>query len=116
MFRSPDHVVHCLVTYTDWWQPVTTSLLQAPAARRLPENLDGFRPGLLDTLEEREELRRRVTRLDERERKLLFLWYVALLSVEEIARAVGVSRRHCFRLRASAVRAIVDVDPTEEVA
>lgn len=68
-----------------------------------------MRAGVLDTLDERSELRRRVDRLEERERKLLFLWYVTELPVGEIARAVGVSRRHCFRVRSRAVDKIVEM-------
>ncbi len=112
VFPSERHVVRCLVTYTDWWQPPTTSLLQVAAARRDNDALDGFRAGLLETLDERSELCRRVWQLEERDRQLLFLWYVRQLPVEAIARAVGISRRQCFRRRARAIRAMVD-DPEQ---
>lgn len=68
-----------------------------------------MRAGLLESLDERSELRRRVDRLEDRERKLLFLWYVTELPVEEIARAVGVSRRHCFRVRSATIHKIVEM-------
>lgn len=110
MFHSEHHVIHCLVTYTDWWQPPTTSVLQVGPARRQSDRSDGFNPGLLDTLDERAELCRRVWQLDERDRRILFLWYVPQLPVEEIARLVGLSRRQCFRRKANAVRALVDSD------
>lgn len=68
-----------------------------------------MRAGVLDTLDERTELRTRVDRLEDRERTLLFLWYVTELPVGEIARTVGVSRRHCFRLRSRAIDKIVEM-------
>lgn len=107
LLDSPDLVVRALLTYTDWWQPATGSILTV--ARSGGEAGDGFRSGLIDSLDVRDELRRRVGMLPERDRQLLFLWYVAQLPVEEIARAVGVSRRHCFRVRSKAIRMIVEL-------
>lgn len=106
MLDSPRGVIHCLITYTDWWQPSTSSILQVGAGRR---ESDGLREGLLDTLDERTELRRRVWQLDERDRQVLFLWFVRQLTVKEIAASVGMSRRHCARRKAAAVQAIVDL-------
>jgi DNA-directed RNA polymerase specialized sigma subunit len=51
-------------------------------------------------------------RLDERERRLLYLWYVKDASPREISRACKVSLRHCHRVRAKAIRTIVELgDP-----
>ena len=109
-FRSPKDVVWGLLTYTDWWQPVTSSTLQVGAARRASESQDGIHPGLLDTLDERTELCRRMRQISEVDRQILFLWYVKQLSARDIARAVGISRRQCFRHRASAIKALIDPD------
>lgn len=112
LFRSEDRVIRALITYTDWWQPATTSLLLVGRARRGAS--EGIRPGLLETLDEREELRRRVLTLDEADRHLLLLWYVTQLSADEIAEATGLSRRQCFRRRNKAIRTILDLDPDED--
>jgi DNA-directed RNA polymerase specialized sigma subunit len=116
LFKSEHRVIRCLVTYTDWWQPPTGSLIQVGAARRTGDHHDGFNEGLIETLDERAELCRRVWRLDQRDRHILFLWYVHQLPVEDIARAVGVSRRHCFRRRAKAIQAIVDPQEPDRAA
>lgn len=108
-FTTNYEVIRGLITYTDWWQPYTAYLIPVGAARRASTPTDGIRPGLLDTLDERAELCRRMRFVGDRQRLVLFLWYVQQLPVEDIARAVGVSRRHCFRLRASAVRKIVEL-------
>lgn len=110
MFVSEHQVIHCLVTYVDWWQPTTTSVLQVASARRTSDSADGFHPGVLDTLDERSELCRRVARLAEKDRYILFLWYVKQLPVLEIAQAVGISRRQCFRRRSRAIQTILDED------
>jgi DNA-directed RNA polymerase specialized sigma subunit len=47
--------------------------------------------------------------LRESDRRLLYLWYVVQLSAVDIARALGISRRQCFRRRASAIRRIVEL-------
>jgi DNA-directed RNA polymerase specialized sigma subunit len=113
MFASTDEVIRALLTYTDWWQPSTGSILQVGNARRDANAGDGLRPGLVETLEGRTELCRRMEFLAERERHVLFLWYVRQLAAHEIARELRISRRQCFRLRSRAVQALTDdsVDP-----
>lgn len=109
MLDSPAEVVRCLVTYTDWWQPATSSILQVGAARRSAIGHDGLRPGLLEGLDERSELSRRMAYLEDRERRLLYLWYVRQAPVSEIVGELGISRRHFFRLRSRAVHTIIEV-------
>jgi hypothetical protein len=116
MLHSPGRVEWCLETFTDWWQPPTTSILQVAAARRASDVPDGFQSGMLETLDERTELCRRVWSLPPRERHILFLLYVKLASVDEAARAAGVSRRHLFRCKARALRRIVDLGEPQAAA
>jgi hypothetical protein len=117
MLRTPDAVVRTLLTYTDWWQPTTTSVMQVGAMRRSGRGFtDGISPGLLSTIDVRTELGRRMGLLEERDRTILFLWYVRQLAVGDIAKTIHTSRRHCFRLRASAVRKIVDLGEPDRAA
>jgi DNA-directed RNA polymerase specialized sigma subunit len=44
--------------------------------------------------------------LSDRERCVLFLWYVRQLSAQEIAKELRISRRQCFRIRSAALRAL----------
>jgi DNA-directed RNA polymerase specialized sigma subunit len=113
-FVTHSEVVWGLLTYTDWWQPATSSVLQVGAARRSSTFSDGVRTGLLDRLDERAELRRRMQLLRESDRLLLYLWYVVQLPAKEIAQAIGISRRQCFRRRASAIRCIVELGESDE--
>ena len=114
MLSTPNQVVWALITYTDWWQPNTQSVYRI-WARRETFASDGIPGGLLDTLSERDELCRRMQQVDERARHLLYLWYLRKLEVQEVARELRISRRHCFRLRAAAIRRIVELgeDPTK---
>jgi hypothetical protein len=113
VLSTPNQVVWALITYTDWWQPSTASIYRV--GRRGRYATDGMRGGLLDTLPERDELCRRMQQVDERARHLLYLWYLRQLEVREVARELRISRRHCFRLRAAAIRRIVELgeDPTK---
>ena len=113
MLDSPETVIRCLLTYTDWWQPSTTSVLQVAAARRKSQLPDGFREGLVGTLDVRVELCRRVAQLEDRDRELLFLWYFRQLLAEDIGKALGISRRQCFRRRARAISKIVELGEPE---
>jgi DNA-directed RNA polymerase specialized sigma24 family protein len=113
VYDSPSEVIRGLLTYTDWWQPATTSVLQVGAARRASDLHDGIRDGLLDSLDFRAELCRRMQHVGPIDRKILFLWYIRQLAAQDIARAVGVSRRQCFRRRARAIRKLIEVGETE---
>jgi DNA-directed RNA polymerase specialized sigma24 family protein len=112
----PAGVITALLRYTDWWQPGTTSVIQVGAARRSGSISDGIPLGLLGTLDERTELCRRMQQVSEAERRVLVLWYVRQLAVEEIARELRISRRQCFRRRASAIRKIVELGEPDRAA
>jgi DNA-directed RNA polymerase specialized sigma24 family protein len=106
---SARDVILALVTYTDWWQPASTSVMQVGAARRGQASEDGLPAGLVGSLDVRTELTRRMQHISERERALLFHWYILQLPVSEVADALDVSRRHCFRLRNGAIRKLVEL-------
>lgn len=102
-----------LKRYRDVFDPTTTSVILVSSNQFDPTR--GVFRGLEGRLEEREELRRRMLeRIAPRERKLLFLWYVADLRPAGVARALGISRMHCYRLRKVALDALSDLD--EEAA
>ena len=111
-----ERVVRALLTYTDWWQPVTASVYQVGAARRSSSHSDGIPAGLLSSLDLRTELCVRMSQLSDRDRRLLFLWYVEQLTVEEIAKDLHISRRQCFRRRAHAIREIVRSGEADQAA
>jgi DNA-directed RNA polymerase specialized sigma24 family protein len=115
LLGSERDVVRCLVTYTDWWQLVSASVLQL-GGRGRRHAADGLRPGLVETIEERTELCRRMALITPRERHVLFLWYVGQLAAGEVAGAVGISRRQCFRVRARALRRLVELGRPERAA
>jgi hypothetical protein len=117
VLETSSAVIRALLTYTDWWQPSTTSVMQVGALRRTGQQFrDGLSSGLIPTLPVRTELSRRMCQLDERDRRVLFLWYVQQLAVSDIATIVGVSRRHCFRIRAAAIRKLVDLGEGDQAA
>ncbi|HYT81498.1 MAG TPA: sigma factor-like helix-turn-helix DNA-binding protein [Actinomycetota bacterium] len=113
MLASREEVIGSLVRYTDWWQPSTSSLLQVGWARRDTDVGDGIRRGLLETLDERAELCRRMRTMNETDRRILFLWYVKQLSAQDISKEVGISRRQCFRRRARAIRILLGEEVRE---
>ena len=106
---STGGVILALVTYTDWWQPASGCVMQVGSAKRAQSASDGLPSGLIGTLDVRTELSRRMQRLTERERTLLFYWYVQQIPVAEVASALRISRRQCFRHRGSAIRKLVEL-------
>ena len=116
MLSTPDQVVWGLITYTDWWQPHTSSVYRV-GSRRETFASDGIRAGLLEKLPERDELCRRMRRVAEQDRRLLYLWYLRQLPAHEIARDLRISRRQCFRRRAAVIRRIVELgDPAVQIS
>lgn len=112
LLSSPDAVARCLVTFPDCLQPSTGSVLSFSGVKRKDKG-DGLRAELTNLLEVRVELRRRMQLLEERDRELLFLWYVRPLHVDDIANELGISRRQCFRRRVNALRAVVAAGESE---
>jgi len=112
---TPESVARCLVTFPDCVQPSTGSVLSFSGVRRKDRG-DGLRADLTNLLEVRVELGRRMRQLEERDRELLFLWYVRALHVDDITEALGISRRQCYRRRAGALRSIVEAGESKAVA
>ena len=108
MLDDSRSIVRALLTYTDWWQPVTTSILRV--GRVDGHAGDGIHPALLETIDERDELCRRMLLLADRDRELLYLWYLRQFPADDIARALKISRRQCFRRRAAALRTLADAE------
>jgi DNA-directed RNA polymerase specialized sigma24 family protein len=115
LLSDPGAVARCLVTFPDCLQPSTGSVLSFSGIKRKDRG-DGLRPELINLLEVRVELARRMQLLEERDRELLFLWYVRRLHVDDISGVLGVSRRQCFRRRAGALRTIVEAGKPKAAA
>src|SRR5689334_16693097 len=98
LLASSEEVIWALLTYTDWWQPASSSVIQVGGARRSRTLSDGIPAGLLGSLDLRSELCRRMALISERERQLLLLWYVKQLDAREISRELHISTRQCFRI------------------
>jgi DNA-directed RNA polymerase specialized sigma subunit len=113
---SPREVIRCLVTYNDWWQPSSGSILLVGGARRDKNLRDGLSPGVVETLDERTELSRRMQSLNEDDRNILFLWYVKQLHVDQIAAALDLSRRQCFRRKSRSIKAIIEAGEANAAA
>jgi DNA-directed RNA polymerase specialized sigma24 family protein len=101
MFVTGEQIIRALATMPYAYGPKTASLLTGKASR-VP-NAEPFRRGYLRTFEERRELGRLLRLLDQRSRRLLFLWFVEGRPVAETARLLGISRVHCYRLKDKAL-------------
>lgn len=82
------------------------------AAKTAGSDHPGFR--FIGHMEEHDELTRRLRRLNERDRLLLFLWYVEEWPVSEIAERLQISRVHCYRVRDRALDRLTE--PEESMA
>lgn len=109
MLDTEPDVIRCLVTYTDWWQPTTTSVMTTQGTKRSGDVPPTFKPGFVESIDERWELEWRLGWLDEVDVELLYLYYVANRPAAEIADTVGLSIRQCARRRKEAVAAIADL-------
>jgi DNA-directed RNA polymerase specialized sigma24 family protein len=95
-------VITALLRYQDVFDPRTSSILTVSTGAR-GFGSEPFCSGFISGLEERAELRRRLRSLDPRQRAVLYLWYVESYPVMKIARKLGISRVHCYRVRKRAL-------------
>jgi hypothetical protein len=106
MLSTFHSVERALTRYTDCLQPRTGSVTTLGGGKGSGP-ASPFHPALLDGLEERSELARRMAWLDREEAVVLFRWYVEGAKPTVIATALGRSLRHVYRRRSSGIDAIV---------
>lgn len=107
LLRSPMDVIRAFWRCRDFDEPRSRSIVRRISSSGGDRSRDPFHPWLLAGLEERAELADRLRRIGPRERRLLFLWYVEGQPVSGIAKTLGISRVHCYRLRDRAFRAML---------
>lgn len=111
MFLTAGDVIRALARFRDCYDPKTASLMLVGSHAQDP-HAEPFRAGFIARFDERAELLRRLATLDERARRLLVLWHVEAVPVAHIARRLGISRVHCYRVNRRALDAILDPAPT----
>lgn len=112
MLDTFDAVERALRHYTDAVQVRSSSIMSTGGTGggdRFP-----FHPSLLDGVEERAELGRRMRWLEPEERAVLVGWYVEALSASALARRLGRSVRHVYRLRRNAIDYLVSMAAASE--
>ena len=109
-FRS---VERALTHYSDPLQPRSGSVSVVPSTKPSGDRFP-FHPALLDGLEERTELRRRMAWLGAEEAVVLFRWYIEGARPEAIARDLGRSVRHVYRYRIAAIERLIDLGRADE--
>lgn len=107
LFPTPGHLVHALLRLRDCYDPNTVSVMLVGAGEKDPHG-EPFRPGFISHFDERAALQERLFRLEPRERLLVWLWYVEGRPVTQIARALHISRVHCYRLKRTALQTLLD--------
>ncbi|HEX9696723.1 MAG TPA: sigma factor-like helix-turn-helix DNA-binding protein [Actinomycetota bacterium] len=120
MIDTVGGVVTALKNFRDFYGPRTSSFMTP--GRSTPDiDADPFRRGFLDALTIRSELTKRLASLDERERAVVTLWYVADLPVSEVCKRLSLSRSHAYRIRDRALKSMTgsapaDIEITEATA
>ena len=107
-------VERALGRYADHFQPRSGSLTVLGGGR----GVGGFpfHPALLDGLEERDELRRRLACLPDEDVYVLVRWYIEGARPEAIAQELARSPRHVYRRRGQAVGAVAALGRTDDFA
>ena len=97
LFRGRSEVVRALSRMYDRVETKSGSIVFVGRSTKRGGSPPGY--GLLNDVEERARLVRGLQVLPERDRLLLFLWYVEEWPVVRIAEYLKLSRVHCYRLR-----------------
>jgi len=109
-FATVERALQC---FCDPYQPRTGSITTVPQGRAGADRFP-FGPALLDRLDERSELRTRITWLDPEARIVLARWYLEGARPETIAKGLHRSVRHVYRVRTRAVEQIVAMGCADE--
>lgn len=115
MFDTTDGVVRALRSLGRSTDASSTSILATSSSTGYSVDKDPFHGGYIDSLEARLELLDRFSRLDERERAILTLWYVQDLAVPSICESLGMSRATAYRIRDRAIDRLVEVPVQSDV-
>lgn len=102
MYETIDQVVAGLKAFRDHYGPKSSSVAVA-SNRGRDIDADPFRRGFLDSIEARTQMLQRLATLDERERAILMLFYVADLPARDVCDRLRLSRSHAYRLRDKAL-------------
>jgi DNA-directed RNA polymerase specialized sigma24 family protein len=114
MLDTFESVERALRHYSDALQASSSSIMTCSSSGSSGADRFPFHPALLDSLEERTELRRRMVWLEPEEREVLVGWYVSGLGPHAVASAMGRSVRHVYRLRRSAIDYLVSMSTAGE--
>jgi hypothetical protein len=109
VLSTKTEIIRTLVSLGDFLGPNTASLVLLKNARKYGNDIEPFRKGFLNTLDERLELIRRLNLLERRKRVLLLAWYLEKRPVTEISKRMKISRTHCYRLRNEAIQEIIEI-------
>lgn len=112
MLNTVGGVVTALKIFQDFYSPKTSSVIGGSRSN-IDIDADPFRRGFLNALEDRTELLKRLASLDERERAVVTLWYVADLPVREICERMALSRSHAYRIRDKALKLMSGAIPED---
>ena len=113
MLATYASVEYALTHYTDCFQPRTGSVTSLGGGKSAGTG-HPFHHALLEDLEERTELGRRMAWLEREEAVVLLRWYVEGARPEVIAAGLARSLRHVYRRRMSAIEALVALGRSDE--
>jgi DNA-directed RNA polymerase specialized sigma subunit len=108
VFANRDEVIKVLSEIDYVYNPNSSSLIVLEGFKN--ENLsqpEPFKRGFLSGFEKRWVLRQCLSKLEARKAKLLMFWYVQTMPKWQIAKAIGVSRSHLYRLRDKALEEVI---------
>jgi hypothetical protein len=106
-------VERALAHYTDPLQPRSGSVSVVPSTKPSGDRFP-FHPALLDGLEERSELRRRMAWLGTEEATVLVRWYIEGARPDAIACDLRRSVRHVYRYRVAAIEQLISLGRADE--
>ena len=114
MLSTPEKVISGLKTLNDCYCLKSKSIVCASHDSPDSKYREPFYRGFLSEADKRFELVKRLNKLDDREKTILLLFYAFSMPVDNIAKEVGVSWRHCYRIKKKAIESIIDMGVVKE--
>ena len=108
MLTTKSQIKNVLKKYRDCNRPKTARYITMHGKRSgSSANSEPSNHEFLEDLELRFEFAQRLRQLNEREQRLLIMWYYECQPVAEIARRLEISRLRCYLLQKAAIKKLV---------
>ena len=115
MLDSYNEVIITLKSLNDYYYLKSNFIICPKLGKFNTKGREPFSSGFLESIEIRNELLRRLNKLEEREKNILLLFYTFGKPIDYIEQELHLSSRQCYRIKKKALEKIINFEKKEKV-